>query len=133
MPFVKIYDKPRCHPDLPYYAKGFCRRCYNHTFWGFKNQRNSLQMRKNNLKRRFKLSLEDYDGMVKHQSGKCALCDCETKKLVVDHDHETGRVRGLLCTRCNIALGGYEYLSMNCRLTKYLRYNEAHPRLRDLE
>ncbi len=38
------------------------------------------------------------------QDGKCAICG-KTEKLVVDHDHETGKIRGMLCNKCNTAIG----------------------------
>jgi len=60
------------------------------------------------LRRMYNLSLEAYDNMLASQGGTCAICknDCPTGRLLaVDHDHETGRVRGLLCARCNPGLG----------------------------
>jgi hypothetical protein len=55
-------------------------------------------------KRKYGLYREDYDKLVTTQDGKCAIC-LEPKKLVVDHDHEDGKVRGLLCFKCNMLLG----------------------------
>jgi Recombination endonuclease VII len=64
--------------------------------------------------RNFGISREQYEEMLKRQNGVCAIChQPETarsrsggeKLLGVDHEHETGRVRGLLCYRCNVALG----------------------------
>jgi hypothetical protein len=55
----------------------------------------------------------DFDDIWEEQEGACAICDVfftEDNKPKVDHDHNTGKVRGLLCNRCNTALGGYEYL-----------------------
>jgi len=49
------------------------------------------------------------DRMLEIQKYKCPLCDCNIKDtFVVDHDHETGKVRGLLCHGCNTFLGKYE-------------------------
>ena len=51
------------------------------------------------------LTLASYKELVKEQDGKCALCSREPELLVVDHDHETGKLRGLLCNKCNIGIG----------------------------
>ena len=52
----------------------------------------------------------DYDRLYEAQGGRCAICGVgrgKSKKLAVDHDHETGEVRGLLDTNCNRAIGLY--------------------------
>lgn len=69
-----------------------------------------LQYRKKYIEREFGINYEQYDQMLKEQKGVCAICGCpETKPnakyLAVDHNHETGIVRGLLCNNCNRALG----------------------------
>jgi len=47
-----------------------------------------------------------YTELLDRQGGSCAICkDKPRDRLVVDHDHESGAVRGLLCGRCNLALG----------------------------
>lgn len=57
-------------------------------------------------KRRYGLSQDEYQALVARQSGLCALCD-QPRALVVDHDHASGRIRGLLCRPCNTALGAF--------------------------
>jgi hypothetical protein len=58
------------------------------------------------LKFDFGLDEEGYLRMLKEQQGLCAICEIElTTRVHVDHDHETGVIRGLLCERCNIGLG----------------------------
>jgi hypothetical protein len=60
------------------------------------------------IKRKYGLSADKYAAMLNAQDHACAVCGRhgETyRKLCVDHDHETGVVRGLLCDRCNKALG----------------------------
>lgn len=64
-----------------------------------------LANRRTKLKRAYGLSLEDYQNMYDKQNGKCACCRKEQKKLVVDHNHTTNKVRELLCNQCNTALG----------------------------
>jgi hypothetical protein len=62
-----------------------------------------------NLKRRYKISLDEYDTMVRNQHGLCLICyahySTSGKSLTVDHNHKTGKVRGLLCGPCNRAIG----------------------------
>jgi hypothetical protein len=69
--------------------------------------RKALPDRKSHLKRTFGLTLEDYDRMLAEQDGGCGICGDPPGQIAlhVDHDHDTGVVRGLLCFRCNSALG----------------------------
>lgn len=60
--------------------------------------------RAQNLVRKYQLTPEQYDLILWHQGGVCAICrkpPKESKRLNVDHSHSTGKVRGLLCHRCN--------------------------------
>lgn len=63
--------------------------------------------RKANRWQRYGLSILDGERLEKEQGGKCAICRRDDERLVVDHCHATGRVRGLLCANCNIALGSF--------------------------
>lgn len=60
----------------------------------------------------YKLTTDHYAAMLKHQGGVCCAClqpePVKGRRLSVDHDHTTGLVRGLLCSRCNPALGKLE-------------------------
>ena len=70
----------------------------------------AIANRKHHLKRKYGLTVEEYDAMFTAQGGVCAICDLprpEERTLHVDHDHETGAVRGLLCFTCNNALGNF--------------------------
>ncbi len=58
------------------------------------------------LRRLYDISAEEYDKLLAYQGGGCALCGRRPVRvrLAVDHDHKTGRVRGLLCMNCNRAI-----------------------------
>jgi hypothetical protein len=58
-------------------------------------------------RRKYGISLRDYENMVSQRNGKCDICS-EVKLLVVDHCHDDGGVRGLLCDRCNVGIGCLE-------------------------
>jgi len=68
--------------------------------------------RANHLLAVYGLSLEDYNDLYNQQQGCCAICgkhQSEIKRtLFVDHNHDTGKIRGLLCYTCNSGLGFYE-------------------------
>ena len=56
--------------------------------------------------RKYRLTAEQYRALVKNAAGRCAICDFAFgDDFHVDHCHETGAVRGLLCNRCNYGLG----------------------------
>jgi hypothetical protein len=75
-----------------------------------------LTYRKEELKRKFGMTLDDYQEKLKEQNGVCAICSKpETAirmgkllPLAVDHCHRTGETRGLLCTVCNIGIGSLQ-------------------------
>jgi hypothetical protein len=66
-----------------------------------------LAKRKSNLKNSYGMSIADWDALYNSQGGKCRLCGVGSNKLVVDHNHRTGKVRALLCQNCNLSLGKF--------------------------
>lgn len=92
-------------------------------------------LKNSNLMRMFGITLDDYNQMFENQRGCCAICGTHQSELsdalAVDHDHETGDVRELLCGFCNRALG-------NVRenpdiLVEMLKYIERHKGLVPME
>jgi Recombination endonuclease VII len=83
--------------------------------------------RRTDLKRRYGISAAEYEALLAKQDGACAICRKRSKeRLCVDHCHLTGRIRGLLCHACNLALG---YLKDDqASLVAALAYLGALPR-----
>jgi hypothetical protein len=87
------------------------------------DQRNPERTREYMLKHRYGITEADYQAMLIEQAGVCAICGEEnrsSRRLHVDHDHETGRVRALLCEVCNTSLGAVENPILLQRLLDYL-------------
>jgi len=72
-----------------------------------KEKRRKSVHAKSNLKRLYKMTEEEYAIMYAQQGGYCAICK-GADPLNVDHDHTTGKVRGLLCTSCNAGLANFK-------------------------
>lgn len=86
-----------------------CRRAYHGRFYGV--EKNLLHRRKyssdKKLEWRYGITRKEYNRLLEEQNGRCALCTRPPSRtrLHVDHNHKTGRVRSLLCTRCNYLIG----------------------------
>lgn len=84
-----------------------CVECDHLAYHARKGSLLSMRQRNRNLKSRYSIDLNEYVAMDERQGGRCAICDGLPKKLVVDHDHEANRTRGLLCIKCNAGLGQF--------------------------
>ena len=80
--------------------------------WKRWHEKNPLRQReigrKSGYKNKYGVSVEDYERMYIAQNGCCRICErinVNGKRLSIDHDHKTGRVRGLLCHPCNVMIG----------------------------
>ena len=133
---------PRRRKGILLGHKSDCRVCSQKTSenWA-KNNRDKIKAKYNPEKARVKsleslygLTAEQYDKMLNRQSKRCAICDKEevvkdhrtgrTKRLSVDHNHKTGKIRDLLCDKCNRLFGLLgEDLSL---ISNMLKYAEKH-------
>lgn len=95
----KHYYALRCEEDEGFRERMLERRRKHYS-------ENKRAARGYHFRKKYGISLEDYDRMLGEQDGRCAICRRESDKhLVVDHDHESGAVRALLCSSCNMAVG----------------------------
>lgn len=109
------------HPGFRLGVRSVCKSCASRRRmeWRDKNYDRDFDA---HLRRKFGITLEQYNAMLAEQGGVCAICGDpptiqsgiskghkqgrQTKpRLVVDHDHATGKIRGLLCIPCNRGIG----------------------------
>ncbi len=103
-------------------VKSQCKICIK------KNYKADKQ-RDSQLKYRYNITLEQYDKMFEEQNGVCVICEqpnIANRRLCVDHNHATGKVRKLLCNKCNNVLAlADENIDILLKAINYLRkYNE---------
>ena len=90
------------------------------------NKRFPMKIREKRLKYTFGIGLEEYNKMFDQQGGRCAICSTHQMELnhtlCIDHNHKTGKVRELLCMKCNQALGSIkEDIKSAKALVEYIR------------
>jgi len=111
-----LAEKARRHVDNPQPARERTQRWREENPERYaENQRRfrasgakAISNRRSHLKRKYGITLEEYDAKLAEQGGVCAICRREPRpdiSLHVDHDHASGAIRGLLCFRCNVAIG----------------------------
>lgn len=131
-----------------YYKKNKEKMQRQHREWSAANKdkiigyrkKSSLKLRNYLLKKKFNISLEDYNALLEKQNGTCAICSVthsHGRRLSVDHCHKTGNIRGLLCAQHNTALGSFQdkiqdlykaikYLEEADRKTEILTYQSVN-------
>jgi hypothetical protein len=83
-----------------------CAACYDRLVERMAKVSDRLVSNEAYLRRTYGIDLSDYEDMFIKQDGRCCICRTRGEgKLVVDHNHETGKVRGLLCGGCNTGIG----------------------------
>jgi hypothetical protein len=99
----------------------YCKPCKKQFIARYRTEKYDAYLRstrKSQRKMRYGITPEEYDAILASQGGVCAICKEELnefKNTCLDHDHESDRVRGILCSHCNRGLGQFrdnvEFLS----------------------
>lgn len=129
--------RTRHHKGLNPYLESWCAPCNSkkakayykanpHKRTEARANESKIQQKKHRLRKNYNLSLAEYDEMLQKQDGKCATCQLHfsvfKRALAVDHDHSSGKIRGLLCGSCNSSLGLLkENFDTVLRLAKYIQ------------
>jgi hypothetical protein len=126
-----------CHPDRKHQGKGLCSPCYQKQYYHphpevdrknkllWRNSETGARYRKDwHTKRRYGISVEEYENLLQSQNNICALCkeqfvgDVSTKAYapVLDHSHKDEKVRAFIHQQCNKAIGQFKDSAEKCRL-----------------
>jgi hypothetical protein len=132
MPRLKQTHCARGHEmssENVYVAKSghrYCKTCKNATRRNYLYRGRAVQ---NQRKHRYGVTPEKYDEMLESQDNKCKICRRpfgEDLKPVIDHDHATDKVRGLLCRFCNTGLGMFsDVAELLIRAVEYLKESQC--------
>lgn len=113
-------------PSGRFRRHSYCRSCANQAQRSTRVRNYSpAQKRRWTLKTRYGVDQAAIDDLAQKQGGLCALCPSPLDRFHIDHCHNTGAVRGLLCHRCNIRLGGWDDLEWRARALRYLGVGES--------
>lgn len=136
-PVPKKEYKPimsKCHPDRRHWGKGLCIACYGKEYRKFNpevNRRATAKWRIKNadaiynkhLRYRYGISIQTFNELYNQQHKQCKLCKQPLKKeeAVVDHNHTTDKLRGIVHQKCNMLIGWFEAsLEYKDQITAYL-------------
>lgn len=123
-----------CHKEKPLkefpYNTGkvryfsYCHQCRRDKYKG--NENTHKRVRNRSLVKQFGITLDEYNLLFLKQGGKCAICGIHQSELKqalnLDHDHTTGKVRALLCPKCNGGLGIFnDDIDLLEKAIKYLK------------
>jgi len=112
-PVARTWRRPpradsTCHPGKPAQGLGLCFSCYQKHYRSRNEEVLKGKARERHLRSKYGISEEARAALEEAQGGVCAVCQKPSysgRRLHVDHDHKTGKVRGLLCATCNWFLG----------------------------
>jgi hypothetical protein len=126
--FYTITDRRVTPPRIRFSAR--CKPCHieianaaRERRSGAERERHLRKQRSRALQRIYGITLDEYDTLLERQSGRCAICGTtepgrgqHPRSFSVDHNHRTGRVRGLLCHLCNTGIGALDDDPVRLRL-----------------
>ena len=136
----KLVAETKCHPNRKHYALGLCAFCYSNKKY-VDNKETTLLYQRNRqieypetyyfarMKKQYGLSYYEHEILMLTHGGGCSICgdtmDWSLNSINVDHSHQTGKVRGLLCPRHNHALADVRDNESELKsLIDYLRESE---------
>lgn len=103
-----------------------CSHCYGMIARSVRNSRVSPKTkRKWNVATRYGLTVEQVKEMERQQNGRCAICAADLGNYHIDHNHKTGKVRGLLCHACNLKLPLVESPDLLQAAINYLKRSDG--------
>lgn len=117
---VSEFSKNRCKKD------GLNQECKVCNRLSHKEAREKGHTRWHDIKKNFGITKEQYTNLLEYQQSSCAICgkqheDVKGSRLYVDHCHTTNKIRGLLCSHCNLGLGHFrDDTELLHRAQKYL-------------
>lgn len=100
---IEDFPRNRRVKDGPH---SYCKPCHNRRGREFISK-NHGSTRHYHLRQRYGIGIHEVHSLVDAQSGKCAICKDRAARQV-DHDHQSGQVRGILCLHCNAAMGAFK-------------------------
>ena len=112
--------------NVKYYQKECKERCRVRKAKWHRTEIGKLSSTNTKLKRRFGITLDEYNELLQKQNYECLICGAKNStnghRLAVDHSHVTGKVRALLCKACNVAIGNLQDNPEFCeKAAAYLR------------
>ena len=119
----RYLDTRRLDPEAKKASMKAAQARYNERY----PERRAAQQRHAHMKANYGLTLDTVEALIAHRHGTCDICGCAPapdslgRTLRVDHDHNTGKVRGMLCSECNLGLGKFQDDIMRlCGAAQYL-------------
>ena len=131
---------PRCNKEFPatlefFYKDGskkggstcWCIKCSKKYQREYSQTEHGKKVIKRARLRLYDITVKDYNKIFQQQKGRCAICGKHQSKirrrLDIDHDHKTEKIRGLLCSTCNTQLAPLENKEFRTKAEEYLKSN----------